>query len=252
MKFVYVLSVFAVLLLSLFPTAVAEDAWTVTVLDQYGDLVRPEGLEPSANFTLQVGVPTTITTSGGRYVVITTSRTNATVPLYRKSLGLFGTDYNGTHSINITLNLKSYEADLNPNGDFLHIWIERTGGSIEVEADNIIVRANFSKLLDDLRRQFFAYLQQSETDTKNELWYMKQAIQQYQKYVLALAALLVFVALFSARDIIRKNQKSHKQAEASRSAFDAWLKAYVTERFSMADKAQESVDKTMEKNGRGS
>lgn len=233
-------------LVLLLPSATAATgSWTITVLDDFKEPVV-SGLDPDTNFTIQIGVPTTITTDGARYLIITSSDTNASAPLYRKNLGFFGSSYNGTHLINITLSLKTFRADLNANGDFLRIWIERTGGSIEVEADNIIVKANFAQLLEEQRNLFFSYMQQVQRDFTNQIFFLDQRVQQLQNYVIALALIVVFVGLFSARDIIRKNTKAAKAADASRSAFDAWLKAYVEERLSAGDKAQIAVDEQAE------
>lgn len=233
----------------LLPIATAETgSWTLAVLDEFGKPVGPDGLEPATNFTVQVGVPTT-TADGARYLLITSSKTNATAPLYRKNLGFFGSTYNGTHLINVTLNLKTFEQDLNPNGDYLHIWIERTGGSIEAEAPNVIIKANFAQLLQQQQTLFFGYMQQVQRDFTNQIFYLNQGVQQLTNYVIVLALLVVFVGLFSARDILRKSGKAAKQSEASRSAFDAWLKAYVAERLEAdaGSRAQQTVDKEAEK-----
>src|SRR5437867_6400251 len=240
------LAILAVLLIPLaFPAASAyTGAWTIKLIDNFGQPVGADGLDGGSNVTIQVRIGE-VSTDGARYLIITTSKTNASSPMYRRNLGFFTATYNGTPQINMTLSLKTFATDINPAGDYMHIWVERTGGTIEADAGNVVIKADIQRLLDQQNAFFFGYIQQIQRDYTNQIWTLEQDIRQLTNYVIALACLVVFVGLFSARDIIRKSTKAAKAAEANRSATDAWLKLYIQERFGPIDRAQVKLDEAV-------
>jgi hypothetical protein len=241
------LAILTVLLASLaFPTATAyTGSWSITVMDGFGQPVAPDGLDGGANFTVQVKIGEVLT-DGARYLIITTSKTNASSPMYRKSLGFYTTTYNGTQLINTTLSLKTFFSDINPTGDYMHIWVERVGGTIEADAGNVIIKADIQRLLDQQNQFFLTYMQGIQRDFANQIFFLSREVQQLTNYVIALALLAVFIGLFSARDIIRKNTKAAKEAEKNRTMTEAWLKVYIAERFGPIDRAQLRLDKAAE------